>query len=253
MSDHPCHTDAAREALSALIDGQARPDELSEILSAWKTDAGTRQVWRDYQFVGDVMRSAELARGTDSDRFLLNLRSRLAEEPVVLAPAAARAVAHESVMAPVSAPVSAQAGAPLGARPRHWFGPVAVAAGFVMVVGAMVSALAPVSQVPAEALASAEPRIHLATSDADPAMGVTAAVPVVSALVSADALAPAPLAWQAAPDVGGSFSRPARASAVLIRDPRLDQGLAARRLAVQQEASFAVPHELTQHVVFESP
>lgn len=253
MPDHPRHPDASREALSALIDGQARPDELSEILAAWKTDAGTRQAWRDYQFVGDVMRSAELAHGTDSDRFLLTLRNRLAQEPVVLAPAAARAVAPEPVMAPGSAPVSAQGAAPLVARPRHWFGPVAVAAGFVMVVGAMVSALAPVSPLPAEALASAEPRIHLATSDADPTMGVTAAVPVASALVSADALAPAPLAWQSAADVGGSFSRPARASAVLIRDPRLDQALAARRIAVQQEASFASPHGLTQPVVFESP
>ena len=92
MSDQSRSTDASREALSALVDGQARPDELSQILQAWKGDADTRAAWRDYQFVGDVMRSAELAQGTDSDRFLHNFRARLADEPVVLAPAAARAV-----------------------------------------------------------------------------------------------------------------------------------------------------------------
>lgn len=244
MSDHSRHTEASREALSALIDGQARPDELSQILGAWKTDAATRQAWRDYQFVGDVMRSAELAHGTDCDRFLLKLRAQMANEPVVLAPAAARAVAHEPVAAPLPTPMPAR---------RNWLGPMAVAAGFVMVVGAMVSALAPVSQVPAEALASAEPRIHLATSDADPAMGVTAAVPVAAALVSADSVSQTTLSWQPVADVGNSFSRPARASAVLIRDPGLDHALAMRRGGTQAEASFASPHGLTQQVVFETP
>lgn len=243
MSDHSRHTNAHREALSALIDGQARPDELSQILAAWKTDAGTREAWRDFQFVGDVMRSAELARGTDSERFLHKLRAQMATEPVVLAPAAARAVAHE--------PARAQAQVPV--RRRNWLGPVAVAAGFVMVVGAMVSALAPVSQVPAEALAAAEPRIQLASPEADPTMGVTAAVPVASALVSTDALVPTTFSMQPVTDAGTSFSRPARASAVLIRDPRLDHALALRRGAMQQEASFASPHGLTQQVVFEAP
>ena len=87
MSDQSRSTDASREALSALVDGQARPDELSQILQAWKGDADTRAAWRDYQFVGDVMRSAELAQGTDSDRFLHNFRARLADEPVVEKPA----------------------------------------------------------------------------------------------------------------------------------------------------------------------
>ena len=39
MSDQSRSTDASREALSALVDGQARPDELSQILQAWKGDA----------------------------------------------------------------------------------------------------------------------------------------------------------------------------------------------------------------------
>jgi sigma-E factor negative regulatory protein RseA len=248
MSDHSRPTDASREALSALVDGQARPDELSQILQAWKGDADIRDAWRDYQFVGDVMRSAELAQGTHSDRFLQNFRARLAEEPVVLAPAAARAI--EPRVAAAAMPVAAPA---VTLRRRAWMGPTAVAAGFVMVVGAMVSALAPVSTVPAEALASAEPRIQLASQDADPALGVTAMVPMASAFVSTDTFLPAPHALQPVADAGSSFSRPARASAVLIRDPRLDHALGIRRGMSPQDASFAARHAVSQAVVFEAP
>ena len=249
MSDQSRPTDAPREALSALVDGQARPDELSQILQAWKGDADTRAAWRDYQFVGDVMRSAELAQGTDSDRFLQNFRTRLAEEPVVLAPAAARALEPRVEPFP-HAPAAVPA---VALRRRAWLGPAAVAAGFVMVVGAMVSALAPMSTVPAEALASSGQRIHLASQDADPSLGVTAAEPMASALVSTDALLPAPQALQAVADAGSSFSQPARASALLIRDPRLDHALGIRRGLAPQDASFASPHSLTQTVVFETP
>lgn len=253
MSDQPRPTDASREALSALVDGQARPDELSQILNAWKSDATARAAWRDYHFVGDVMRSAELAHGTDSDRFLQTFRARLAEEPVVLAPAAARALeprVSPVTHVPVAAPMAAS-------RRRSWLGPTAVAAGFVMVVGAMVSALAPISTVPAEALASSEQRIHLASQDADPAVDINAAAPVASVLMSTDALMPAPMALPPVVDAGHSFSQPARASALLIRDPRLDHALGIRRAQVSQgasqEASFASPHVLSQPVVFEAP
>src|SRR5574343_546913 len=119
MSDrHSRHTDAAHEALSALVDGQAHPDELSQILREWKTDAAMRAAWRDYQLVGDVMRSADLAQGADSDRFLQKLRANLVDEPVVLAPAAARTVmpARTKPMAPVAA-----------LRRSRWLGPTAVA------------------------------------------------------------------------------------------------------------------------------
>ncbi|WP_306564146.1 sigma-E factor negative regulatory protein [Aquabacterium sp.] len=252
MSDHSRSTDASREALSALVDGQARPDELSQILQAWKGDADTRAAWRDYQFVGDVMRSAELAQGTDSDRFLQNFRARLAEEPVVLAPAAARAV--EPRVVPAYVPAAAPA---VALRRRTWMGPTAVAAGFVMIVGAMVSALAPMSTVPAEALASSEQRIQLASQDADPSLGVAAVVPMASALVSHDALLLASQSFQPVADAGNSFSRPARASALLIRDPRLDHALGIRRgqmpQGASQDASFASPHTLSQTVVFEAP
>ena len=245
MSDrHSRHTDAAHEALSALVDGQAHPDELSQILREWKTDAAMRAAWRDYQLVGDVMRSADLAQGADSDRFLQKLRANLVDEPVVLAPAAARTVmpARNKPMAPVAA-----------LRRRRWLGPTAVAAGFVMVVGAMVSALAPDASVPADVLASSGPRIELAAQETDPALGVAAVVPVASALVATNTLAPASGGVPSVSVTGDSFSRPARPSAMLMRDPRLDQALLMRGHPSQQEAAFASHHPLSQAVVYELP
>lgn len=244
MSDHSRSTDASREALSALVDGQAHHDEVSQILNVWKTDAVARAAWRDYHFVGDVMRSAELAQGTDGDRFLQKLRVNLASEAVVLAPAAARSVTPEA--RPSSAPVVAL-------RRRSWLGPTAVAAGFVMVVGAMVSALAPISSVPAEALASADPFIHLASPEADSNLAVSAVMPMATALDSSHALMAVQTGLQSGTDAGNSFSRPARASAVLIRDPRLDQVLGIRRAGMSHEASFASQHVLSQSVAFETP
>lgn len=242
MSDH---SGPSREALSALVDGQARPDELSHILNAWKTDAETREAWCDYQFVGDVMRSAELAQGTDSHRFLEKLRANLAQEPVVLAPAAAARM-MESAAPSVTAPGVAL-------RRRTWAGPTAVAAGFVMVVGAMVSMLSPISSVPAEALASAEQTIYLVPQDSDSTLDVAAAAPVQSTLMVSDALMPRAFGLQSTPDLGGSFSRPRRASALLVSDPRLDHALGIRRGAGLQDGSFASQHALSQQVVYAAP
>lgn len=242
MSAHSRHTDPnCGEALSALVDGQATPDELDRILNAWKTHSGVRQAWHEHQFVGDVMRSAELAQGSDGDQFLAKLRSRMAQEPVVLAPAAARAVA----------PVSSGAAAPL--QRRSWAAPAAVAAGFVMVVGAMVSALAPHSSAPLDELASGEHRIHLASQELDPALGVTAVVPVASALVSSDRFLPGVMAWQPATVAQNSFSQPARVSGVLISEPRMDPLLHITSVPWRQDASFAAQQGLTQQVSLQAP
>ncbi|MFZ2297174.1 MAG: hypothetical protein WAV91_02860, partial [Aquabacterium sp.] len=156
----------------------------------------------------------------------------------------------EPRVVPAYVPAAAPA---VALRRRTWMGPTAVAAGFVMIVGAMVSALAPMSTVPAEALASSEQRIQLASQDADPSLGVAAVVPMASALVSHDALLLASQSFQPVADAGNSFSRPARASALLIRDPRLDHALGIRRGAAPQDASFSSHHALSQTVVFEAP
>ncbi len=114
---HP-QDDDHRAWLSALVDGDAGATERA--CRSWRDDAQARRDWHAYHLIGDVMRSEELA-GTAAHgaAFLCGVRARLAAEPVVLAPE------------PVAVPAR---------RRQAWLVPVAAAAGFVMVAGALVVA-----------------------------------------------------------------------------------------------------------------
>jgi sigma-E factor negative regulatory protein RseA len=181
----------AGEALSALIDGEADANVVGRACAAWRDQPATRSEWHTYHLIGDVMRSDDLASAPDRDAaFLARLRVRLADEPVVLAPA------------PV-APATR-----LRMRPRRWAGPVAVAAGFVAVAGVLVvmRATAPVA---AEAtVAGASPDVPSGPVGATPALASTAAAPVAEAALESERLVR-----------GGT----------VLRDARLDRYLAAHK------------------------
>ena len=70
-----------RELLSALADGPLEGDELAQALQFAEQDEG-RETWQMYHLVGDVMRSAELARPDHGSAFLANLHQKMAQEPV---------------------------------------------------------------------------------------------------------------------------------------------------------------------------
>ncbi len=70
-----------REQLSALADGELTGEEWSQALALACEEEG-QSTWELYHLVGDVLRSPELARPTDS-AFLARLRVQLAEEPAV--------------------------------------------------------------------------------------------------------------------------------------------------------------------------
>jgi sigma-E factor negative regulatory protein RseA len=113
----------ATEDLSALMDGELTPSAVVSACRAWRDDEQMRSRWHAYHLIGDVMRSEDLVSDAQRDaRFLLALRQRLADEPVVLAPASVSAAATV---------------APTRAR-RSWMAPAAVAAGFAVVAGALV-------------------------------------------------------------------------------------------------------------------
>jgi sigma-E factor negative regulatory protein RseA len=98
--------------LSALADGD--PQAAQQACAAWRDDAEARRAWHSYHLIGDVLRSDELARAPTHDAaFLDGLRARLAQEPIVLAPAAPQ-------------------------RGPRWLLPMAAAAGFVAVAGVLV-------------------------------------------------------------------------------------------------------------------
>lgn len=115
--------DEARQWLSDLADGRLDADDLAGACRRWAEDGDARRTWHAYHLIGDVMRSDDLARPANGDAaFLQALRSRLADEPVVLAPAP---------LAPV------MTSRPRGRR-QLWLVPMAAAAGFVAVTGVMV-------------------------------------------------------------------------------------------------------------------
>lgn len=115
--------------LSALCDGEAAFDEAQGSFERWRDDPRLRERWHSYQWIGDVMRSDDLASAAEHDQaFVLALRERLVREPVVLAPTPAVA------MAP-AAQVLVAAG---GGRRMRWGAPAAMAAGVMAVAGALV-------------------------------------------------------------------------------------------------------------------
>jgi sigma-E factor negative regulatory protein RseA len=111
---------SAKERLSALADGELDPAGSSTSCEAWARDAALRADWHAWHLIGDVLRSEDLAADPRHDRaFCAKLRTRLRAEPVVLAPAPARAD-------------------PVQRRSRlggGWGAAGAVAAGVVLVVG----------------------------------------------------------------------------------------------------------------------
>ena len=127
MSQPDSDRSSSRRILSALADGDATDSEAARAFQAWRDDPDARASWHAYQLIGDVLRSDDLAAAPVADEaFLVALRARLATEPVVLAPQPR--VADEPVAQPLAA----------NASPRsrgRWQGPLAMAAGFLAVIG----------------------------------------------------------------------------------------------------------------------
>lgn len=203
MADHSgSGSDPGRargEELSALLDGELQGGPVERICSEWRADERSRDTWHSYALIGDVLRCEDLAHSCASDeQFLRDFRKRMASEPVVLAP---RAVPH-------SVDGSSGNGAlPAVRSERAWAWPAALAAGFVVVVGAVVGVQNP------RVTASAMPQI--------------AAAPVGNAT---DSLVKVSQAEDAAPS---SDIYPAGMELVfdgqVIRDPRLDRYLLAHK------------------------
>lgn len=133
--------DTDRSWLSAAADGDALA--VDRAARAWRSDADARKTWHAYHLIGDTLRSPELAQPSAHDEaFLQSLRTRLAQEPVVLAPAL--------TSTPAAQPASRRA-------TSRWAMPAAVAAGFVVVAGVLVMSRTaePLGGAPQDLLAGA--------------------------------------------------------------------------------------------------
>lgn len=152
------------EAISALADGELGSGEVAAACGRWRDDPGARAQWHDYQLIGDVLRSEDLASTSERDSdFLRALRQRLDAEPVVLAPSVETLPQGVPISAPRVAPVVAVAGAR-----RTWVLPSAVAATVAaVVVGGAMSFRVPSGSGAATApqLATNEPRPTLVATE----------------------------------------------------------------------------------------
>jgi len=186
---------AARERMSALADGALDAHAVASACAVWRADADARTTWHAYQLIGDVLRSDDLAHDAPSDAgFVQALRSRLADEPTVLAPQA---------LAPADLPPAAAVSAARSGGRWGWLAPSAVAAGFVAVAGVVMFTRAPDNAV------GAGPTVASVAPTAAPVMA------------SASALLPAaPVAGDVQAFAGnGQF----------VRDAQLDRYLAAHK------------------------
>lgn len=184
---------AARERLSALVDGELEAHVVAQACTAWRDDAEQRSTWHAYQLIGDVLRSDDLAGEPGRDvAFLSALRGRMAAEPFVLAPQPVEAAASSKRVVPAAR-----------TRGWTWVGASAAAAGFVAVAGVLVMTRAP-------GVSPASPAGDSIALSAPPA-----AQPTPATVVQATNTATEPQALVA--------------NGKLIRDARLDRYLAAHK------------------------
>jgi sigma-E factor negative regulatory protein RseA len=117
--------DLRRQWLSDLADGRLQGEVLAGACRDWAGDAEARRTWHAYHLIGDLLRAEDLSADAGRDAaFLARLRTRLAAEPVVLAPAAMSTRPRRQAW---------------GSSSRQtWLMPLAAAAGFVAVAGVVV-------------------------------------------------------------------------------------------------------------------
>lgn len=217
MSTGNKHEPAAGEALSALVDGEVDGTLAQRVCAAWREDAASRSTWHAYQLIGDVLRSEDLASTAERDAaFLEGLRSRLAREPVVLAPQALEA----AVEAPPGRMVRLR-------RRRTWIASTAAAAGFVAVAGVVVVLRGPQGEpsaliasgeaASAPVVAVASPAVRPAESVSEPEMQVVSGQMVRDARLDRYLAAHKQFAGSSALGVPSSFLRSATVDAAAIR------------------------------------
>lgn len=217
-----------KELLSALVDGELYGDELSQAV-AWAEEGEGHASWQLYHLVGDVLRSPELAHHSQHD-LLSGLRAQLAQEPPLsLQPAALEQLAPAQL--PMTSAVQSLVRDPVAnASVFRW----KVAAGFASVaaVAAMGWNLVVVPAGTGSQLAQAP-----------------AASPASVQLAQGTPGAP----MMSVPQTDGSVIAVAtgNGSEVILRDPRLDELLAAHR-QFGSKASLQMPADFLRNASFAS-
>ena len=207
-----------REQLSALADGQLDGEAFEQAMQFAHEEEG-RASWQLYHLVGDVLRSPELAHHADNGAFLQRLQQRLADEPVPGRPG------QESLqtVVPLQTPVLRDAA---NASVFQW----------KMVAGlASVAAVAVVGWSSWSSLQTAPTGASLAVLSA-PSVVTVAAMPPAAAL----------------PSTAAAPAETAPSELVMLRDPRLDELLAAHQ-QFGSTTALQMPARFLRNATFEAP
>ena len=202
-----------REQLSALADGQLDPNQLAQALDYVQQPEG-HATWQLYHLVGDVLRSAELAK-PPAQNFMERLREELAKEGPCARPAS------EPAPIAVVAPAMEEAA---NASVFRW----KMVAGFASL--AAVAAIGWTSLGVVQGI-GAPPGAQMAAG-AEPA--VTAGPSIASG---------APVVAVADAEGGAQ---------VMLRDPRLDELLAAHK-QFGSTTALQMPAGFLRNATFETP
>jgi len=206
-----------REQLSALADGQLQGAELADALAYVGQDEEAMATWQLYHLVGDVLRSPELAQSVDTG-FMSRLRTELAKEPV---PVRVQESVPQPIQVAVVAPVATAAA---NASVFRW----KMAAGF--------ASMAAVAAIGWSSLSSLQGGAGQPPAGAQLAQQQSAERPAQAGSVAAPVVAVA--------DADGQQ--------VMIRDPRLDELLAAHK-QFGSTSALQMPAGFLRNATFETP
>jgi sigma-E factor negative regulatory protein RseA len=217
-------SEGARQRLSALVDGEAASEDLQGVLGSVREHgrmlSATWEIWHAYHLIGDVMRSDDLAGAGRDDAFLERLRTRLAKEPVVVAPA--QPAAHASAEGVERRQVGH--GVPAGKSRRSWAASLAAAAGVMALTGGLVIT-----------------RVNEPTDNSTNAASTLAQAVPASAAETVAQRVPAT-----------EELKVVTANGTLVRDARLDQYLSAHK-QFGGSSALGVPSGFLRSATYEGP
>lgn len=193
-----------REAVSALADGQLRGADFARAVELVQQDGDARDAWLAYHVIGDVLRSTELARGAAGGRLVREVARSLRNEPVPprsVAPGAGEGAASVAVAGAARLQPAANQSA------ARW--KLAAAVASVMAVAAVGWNLLVVPPTAGQGTLAQVAVPAAPQPGAVPASGPAAVAPAVAASVVVVNNEPQ----------------------LMIRDPRLDELLAAHKQA----------------------
>lgn len=220
-----------REQLSAMVDGELVSAQCAQVVAYTDSEEG-RATWHEFHLIGDVLRSSELARPVSCD-LVSRLRTQIAQEAKVAALQRGETVqvvagAQESVAHPAAKPqqsavpvVVEHAAEAANSEVFRW----KMVAGF-----ASLAAVATIGWNAYTGLSATQP-------------GMQAGMQLASTSVPAS---------QGANQIAVNLPVQTGQGAVMIRDPRLDELLAAHK-QYGSTSALQMPAGFLRNATFEAP